>query len=194
MARCCCDLAPEAAVGEDEVDHSQHHAYTSPDQAHRQAVLRSRGVVDGQAICRVDGWQDQRIQAEGCAGQHPQDECAGREQSGHVALPESEIARAKEAHKRDQRKDNSPGSLAEARVNLWLHEERGNAGQDRQGNCYQPAYTRDAPRALVQHTLRLDGNVVCSVHHERGEGQQAGQDGIPVQDARICAKWVEVCP
>ena len=96
--------------------------------------MRSRGVINGQAVGPVDSGQDQRIQAEGRAAQHPQDERARREKGSHIALCEVEVARTKQAHQGDEWEDDSPGALGEARVDLRLHEERSNAGEDRQGD------------------------------------------------------------
>src|SRR5437764_15493289 len=61
-------FAPEETIGEDEVNDGKHHANAPPDQSHCLTILRSRRVVDCQAVRGGDRWKDSRIQAHGCAG------------------------------------------------------------------------------------------------------------------------------
>src|SRR5215218_1951448 len=71
-------LAAEEAVDEDEVDRGEHHADAPPHESDGETVSGAGGVVDGQAVLRLNCGQDVRVDGEGGGGHHAHNVGTGR--------------------------------------------------------------------------------------------------------------------
>src|ERR671913_1052927 len=125
-------LAAEETVDEDEVDGGEHHADGPPDQADREAVGRAGSVVDGQAVLRLHGGQDLRVDGEGGGGHHARDVGAGGEEGGPIAPLEAEVPHEGEARNGKGGKDESPRVLIEAGEHPGTQREGCGGGDRRQ--------------------------------------------------------------
>src|SRR5918993_285036 len=187
-------LAAEETVDEDEVDGGEHHADAPPDQADREAVGRAGSVVDGQAVLRLHGGQDLRVDGEGGGDHHARDVGAGGEEGGPIAPPEAEVPHEGEAPDGEGGEDEAPRTLGEAGEHPGPQGERCDRGNRRQGYQCHPADPGGAPGAGVEFALGLHGNPACAVDDEGRERQQAGQDRVPVEDAGLRVRGAEVGP
>lgn len=194
LKMCRADLAPEEAIGKDEVDGSKHHADDPPDQTHRLTILRGRGILDGQAVSGIDGRQHLWIETEGGAGKQPNDKGARGEKGGQVAMPEVEVAHRNQAHKRQQGEDEAPGAAEEAVIHVPLHNPGRNCSQYCQHNGNHPEESGGTAGASAERVGRFDRDIGSSVCGQSRKRHQADQDGVPVENAGVRAERVEVRP
>src|SRR5215203_4223327 len=187
-------LAAEETVDEDEVDGGEHHADGPPDEADREAVGRAGSVVDRQAVLRLHGGQDLRVDGEGGGGHHARDVGAGGEEGGSIAPPEAEVPHEDEARDGEGGEDEAPRTLGETGEHLGTQGEGCGGGDRRQAYQRHPADPAGALGAGVEFALGLHCHPAGAVDDEGREGQQAGQDRVPVEDAGLRVRGAEVGP
>src|SRR5215213_9521946 len=71
-------LATEETVDEYEVDRREHHTDAPPGEADGQTVSGAGGVVDGEAVLRLNCGQDVGVDGEGGGGHHAHNVGTGR--------------------------------------------------------------------------------------------------------------------
>src|SRR5215208_5315783 len=148
-------LAAKEAVDEDEVDRGEHHADAPPRESDSETVSGAGGVVDGQAVLRLHGGQDVRVDCEGGGGHHARNVSAGGEKGGPVAPLEAEVPHEGESDNGEGGEDDSPRSLGEAGEHLGSQGEGCGGGDRRQGHQHHPADPGGAPGAGIQLVLGL---------------------------------------
>src|SRR5215208_61710 len=71
-------LATEETVDEYEVDRREHHTDAPPGEADGETVSGAGGVVDGEAVLRLNCGQDVGVDGEGGGGHHAHNVGTGR--------------------------------------------------------------------------------------------------------------------
>src|SRR5215203_2271981 len=71
-------LATEETVDEYEVDRREHHTDAPPGEADGETVSGAGGVVDGEAVLRLNCGQDVGVDGEGGGSHHARDVGTGR--------------------------------------------------------------------------------------------------------------------
>src|ERR671912_1029098 len=132
-------LAAEETVDEDEVDGGERHADGPPDEADREAVGRAGSVVDGQAVLRLHGGQDLRVDGEDGGGHHARYVGAGGEEGGSIAPPEAEVPHEGETRNGKGGEDEAPRVLIEAGEHPGTQREGCGGGDRRQAHPRHPA-------------------------------------------------------
>src|ERR687889_1759214 len=164
------DLAAEEPVDEDEVHAGEHHPDAPPDEAEHQAVRRSRGVVDREAILRVYGGQGAGGDGGGGAGHHAEDVDARGEKSRPVLPFEVEVACSGKAAEGQYRQYDTPRAFGEVGEHLGTQVVEGRHGSERREEYGRdPAEACDAPGPGVEVVLGLYGYEVGAVDNEGRE-------------------------
>jgi hypothetical protein len=187
-------LAPECAIGEDEVDGGENDAENPSDKPYGLPILGGRCIRYRQAIDAIDTRQQHREYAKCRAGKHTYDEGTRGEESCEVILPHVAYDDANEPCHGHNGKNEAPGSSQEIRNNLRLH------GKGRNGTCncqHKRCYPRtphDESRPHVERAFNFHSDIGCTVHGERGERHQPDEDGVPIQNTRTGTERIEVRP
>ena len=64
---------------------------------------------------------------------------------------------------------------------------------NREHQLQRPCPPRNAARALIQLAIRLDGDIQRAVRGQRDQSDQAGKDGVPVENSGVSAD-AKICP